>query len=320
MTRSTATIRSARLHGGGTATLSVGGTSGIGTLTFVNSESALSTLTINNATPANTAITLGGSTLGRCRAVSNFNYNASGTDSITAGGMLSLNSGGATLNMSSLGGAMLGAGTYNLLSYAASAVPSGLVFGGLSGMPNVPAGDVAFLNATATAEQLIVTTGATANANVFWNGGTSAAWNSNPTGMTNFVSAFNSGTNIGLPGATNNVFFTASAAGTTNLNTTLGQPFAVNSVSFTGTGTGATNSTTIGGTSPLQINAASPFTDQNSVNYVTGIGLVVQSGSRPPNNDQRARSCWPAARLGRTTTARIRLPCPAESPIPWPLH
>ncbi len=111
----------------GTGTVAVGGTSGIGTLTFPNSESGVSILTVKNATATNTAITLGGSTSGA--AVLNFNYNASGTDTITTGAKLVMGAGngGATINLSALSGSPLAANTYNLISFATSTVPSGIV-------------------------------------------------------------------------------------------------------------------------------------------------------------------------------------------------
>ena len=146
----------------GTASLTIGGSTTGGTLTFLNSESALSTLTINNATPTNTAITLGGSTSGA--AVLNFNYNASGPAEHHHHRCEACHGCGRRQHtVESVGperGDSLAAGTYSLLSYASTTRHRACFT--LGSLVNGPAGDVAYLNATTTAEQLVVTGGAPA--------------------------------------------------------------------------------------------------------------------------------------------------------------
>jgi hypothetical protein len=87
---------------GGTANLAIGGTTGIGTLGFANTETTPSTLMIYNSS-GNTGLTLGGSTSGA--AVMNFNYGATGTDQISTGGQLAVNPGGAVINFALMSGA-----------------------------------------------------------------------------------------------------------------------------------------------------------------------------------------------------------------------
>ena len=107
----------------------------------------------------------------------NFNYNSSTPDRIVASGMLAVNAGGATINLSSLGGAQLGVGTYTLLSYASSPVPTAITLGNFTPEP----GDVGYLTSTSTSVSLTIVTGATANA--YWAGSTDANWNTVNTGI-----------------------------------------------------------------------------------------------------------------------------------------
>ncbi|HEX4000004.1 MAG TPA: autotransporter-associated beta strand repeat-containing protein [Pirellulales bacterium] len=228
---------------GGAGSLRVGGTSGIGTLAFSNSEASPSTLTINNATTSATNLTLGGSTSGA--AVLNLNFSASATDQIVTTGMLSTGPGGATINLSPLSGATLGIGSapYTLLSFASSPAPTAIALGNFT----PPTGDVAYLTASSTGVQLNVALGAAGD--TYWAGGTDGNWNTNPAGTTNWVTAATGGVNSGLPISTANVFETATGAA--NLTQSLGQSFTINSLNFNiagvsiGPGAVATNSITI---------------------------------------------------------------------------
>ena len=99
----------------GNASVTVGGATASGTLSFLSTEAAPSTLTINN-TSGNTGLTLGGSTSGG--AVLNFNTGNATTDVITTGGQLVVNSSGAAIFISPLAGTSLALGAYNLINYA----------------------------------------------------------------------------------------------------------------------------------------------------------------------------------------------------------
>jgi autotransporter-associated beta strand protein len=275
----------------GTTTASTGGTvivaggSTAPTQGSINLEDGkIGTLTIQGNTTPGTFLTLGGAT-GGAASVLDFDLGNTTTDSIvvTNGGMLTLQAGGAIVDLNALAGTVLQAGTYNLLTYATGSTLTGIfTLGTITGN----GGFTYSLNTTSTAEQLIVTLNSPPPTNAYWVGGIGAvptAWNSfqSASNNTNFLNA-PAGTNtLQLPGSITNVFFTANTAG--NLNTTLGQPFTINSLSFTGTNpvttTAAGNSVTIGGASTLTILAASSFTDAAANNYPIGTGLVVQGGS-----------------------------------------
>jgi fibronectin-binding autotransporter adhesin len=247
------------------ASVAVGGTTGAGTISFPNSESSTSTLTVNN-TSANTGLTLGGATSGQ--AVLNFNTGNTSTDQITTGGLLKVNSGGAVINLAALPTTTLAIGSYNLLSYATSTVPSGVVLGTYT----APAGNIFYLTSTATAVTLNDAAGASANA--YWTGSQSSVWNTNPSGPTNFVNAPTGGTSTGLPDSTTNVFITANSA--MNLSMTLGQGFDINSLNFTGTNTADTAGSTIAGAlTPLTIEA----TNANGNTVRSGITVAGGSGA-----------------------------------------
>ena len=249
---------------GTTASVTVGGSTGIGTLTFPNAEIALSTLTVN-AAATNTSLFLGGTTSGA--AVLNLNIGGGTTDVISTTGKLAVNTGGAVINLATLPSTTLGIGTYNLINYATSTVPTITL-----GLNSPPPGETFYLNPSATAEQLVVATAAGA-VNVYWAGGVNAAWNTAPTGTTNFVTAASGGTNSLLPGTSSNVFF--AATGASNLSSTLGQGFTINSLNFT-----AASAVTVAGnaSTPLQITAAAGYGS-----YAAGTGIVVQAGVTAAN-------------------------------------
>jgi len=251
-----------------------------GTLNLV--DGTIGTLTIkgnNFATPPAQILTLGGTTAGT-PSILNLETGISTTDQIVlstgTSTKLLVQTGGAIINLTPVTGTTLATGTYPLITYGTGSTYAGLILGSYT----PPGGKVFVLNATATAEQLIVANGATSN--VFWLGGQSSVWNANPTGTTNFTSDAAGAVPTGLPTATANVFFTTTAAGAANLSTTLGQNLTINSLSFTGTGTtAASNSVTIGGTSTLTLTPTLGFTDTQTtpVTYPAGTGLVVQPNS-----------------------------------------
>ena len=268
----------------GTVTVA-GGTTAAAQGTISLLDNAIGTLTIkgNAATGATNFLTLGSTTAGNY-SILNFDVGSNSTDkinilpsTISGSGKMLLQLGGAVINLNQLSGSPLATGTYPLINYATgSTFTGGFTLAPYAAQPGI----VYYLNNTATSEQLVVAAGAGAN-NVFWSGSQSGLWNANPAGTTNFVNAFTGGTTSALPSSDTNVFFTSSSAAA-NFSTTLGQAFYVNSLSFTGTSSpAATNPITIAGTAttPLQINAAAGFTDENSTNYAAGVGIVVQAGS-----------------------------------------
>ncbi len=248
----------------GKGSLSVGGNIGVGTVAFLNTETAPSTLTINNSA-TNNAIILGGAGL---TTALNLNAGNSGLDQIVTGGKLVVN-GSVTINLSALSGTTLPTGAYKLISFAPSTVYpfSDFTIGTtLAGNPGA-----IYLSQTSTALVLNVVT---APAAVYWTGSQSSVWNTNiGVGPTNFVTTPGGSTDSGVPGGATNVFFTANTA--SNLTTTLGQGFVINSLNFTGTGTPATSPISIGGLS-LQINATSANGNVagNGISLAAGAGAV----------------------------------------------
>lgn len=280
--------------GNGTATLTnTQGTVIAGGATGTNGNISLLDNSINSLTIRGNAfagvtnfLTLGTTVAGQPSSLS-FDIGTNSTDlinvlpsSISGSGKLNVQLGGGVINLNQLSGTPLQTGTYNLINFASGSTFTG---GFTLGTYSSPAGELFTLStptASSTSLQLIVSGGA-GSGNLFWTGSQSAVWNTNPGGTTNFVNAYTGGTNSPQPSSDSNVFFTASSAA--NLNTTLGQGFPINSLSFVGTASpaapSATNSVTIGGSSPLTLNAAAGFTDQNGTAYAAGIGLVDQAGS-----------------------------------------
>jgi autotransporter-associated beta strand protein len=262
----------------GTVTVAGGTVAGNqGTLSLL--DGAINALTIkgsNFATPSGQSLTLGGTGAGAV-AVLNLETGSSSVDSISlAGGnnnKLLVQAGGALVNLSAVAGTVLGNGTYTLLTAAGGATYTGSFSLGRVGTPN---GQVANLVQTPTALQLVVAgvTPTIANGNAWWNGAKGAAWNAAAGGISNFSTTPAGPDDAGLPDGTTNVFFNANTAA--NLTHALGQNFTVNSLSFTAA---ATSSVAITGPSTLALNAASGFTDQATVSYQAGVGLVVQAGS-----------------------------------------
>ncbi|WP_038166276.1 autotransporter-associated beta strand repeat-containing protein [Verrucomicrobium sp. BvORR106] len=274
----TGTIGTTTTATGGTVTVA-GGTSiaSRGALDLV--DGAIGTLTIQGNTTANsTFLTLGGAA-GAASAL-NFEVGTSTVDkiAITNTGRLTLNAGGAVVSLTALSGQTLGAGTYDLLTYATGSTITGTF--SINGTPAPTAGGPVggynyTLNATSTALQLTVTASTLGNA--WWTGNASSGstvWNTNVAGDTNFATT-SAGTTDGnsVLGSATNVFFAADNAVTTNFTTTLGQDTQINSLTFTGSGTpAAANAVTISGNT-LTIHAT------NLNGNTAGNGLTVQAGS-----------------------------------------
>ncbi len=188
----------------GTGSLTVGGSTGIGTLSFLSTESAPSTLTINNVA-TNTALTLGGAS-GTLSAVLNFNTSNSGVDQIVTAGKLTSGAGGAVINLSALSGTTLPIGSYTLMSFGTSTAPGGFILG------TTPAGNPNLfqLSASTTAEKLNVVAATTAGL-LKWNAPQTISGNSDVYIGGAFAYAFNWNT-ISATQTVNGVTFTGSTA------------------------------------------------------------------------------------------------------------
>lgn len=273
----------------GSVVVDGGATAGTqGTISLV--DGTIGTLTIQGNSYYNTSnqppaqsLTLGGTGAGTVSII-DLETNGSANDQITLSGgnsnKLTLQAGGAVINLVPIGGATLGPGTYPLINFAAGGTYTGSFTLGSVPLPSGEVATLSALNSTSTAESLIVSTGTTAGAvNAYWKGGVSTVWNAGLGGTsTNFTSDYAGTTQIGVPDLKTNVFFASSSASTSSLSATLGQGFAINSLSFVGSSPSAGTASTIASPAPLTINAASGFTDQNGNGYQAGTGIVVQSG------------------------------------------
>src|SRR5205085_8586988 len=121
------------------------------------------------ATPPAQILTLGSATAGNY-SVLNFETGATSTDQIVlstgTSTKLTLNAGGAVINLTALPSTTLADGAYNLLTFGTGSTLTGAF---TLGSYTAPAGKVYFLSQTTTSEVLNVTAGAT-SANVFWKG------------------------------------------------------------------------------------------------------------------------------------------------------
>jgi autotransporter-associated beta strand protein len=253
---------------GGTLTITGGNTGGspVGQGTLSLQDGTLNTLTLANTTDGATNLVLGG-TVGNA-ALLRLDVGASGVDLIAAGQRLTLNPGGAVVNLNALAGPALGLGTYDFLTYASdSALQGTLSFAG--GLTTVPwgGGRSLTLQTTPTAARLVVAA-VNAPANACWTGSQSAVWAAlDGSNQTNWVDAPAGVNTQQLPGLTTNVFFTANSAG--NLNTTLGQDFAVNSLNFTA---GAGAAVISGNTLTLFGTGSNGNTAGNGISVAAGSG------------------------------------------------
>jgi autotransporter-associated beta strand protein len=180
-------------------------------------------------------------------------------------GMLTVNTGGAVLNISSLGGIAANQ-AYNLIDFGSGpAAGVGTSVDGLSlgTTPSIFGVSGYSLTVSSSAVQL-TTTGASAPSTAFWSGTFGSQWNLNNGTIGNFTTD-SAGTNFvnALPAATTNVIFSGSNA--SNFTNTLGQAFTINSLTFTGSN--GSNAVTIAA-------------DGNTLTVGSG-GVLVQSGAGP---------------------------------------
>ena len=234
------------VNGGGSAT-------GQGAVSFNPAETNTSTLTVGGG------MTVGGSSGNP--GLLNFNLGKGTVDTITVSGMLTANSGGAIIGLNQLPGTLIVSGTYNLMTFNSGSGLGGLTFAG--GASILTQGSDGFrLVSTTGAEELAVVM---LPANAYWTGaqGTSS-WSTAVNGSnTNWGStAAGADTNM-LPGATTNIFFTASGASNYG-NTTLDGNFGINSLTFNtnpfgpmsiGPGTSSSYALTIYGSGGITVDA-----------------------------------------------------------------
>ena len=257
-------------------------------MTFNSAESNPSTLALSGN------MTVGG-ILGS-PALLNFNLGNSSVDTIGVSGVVAVNAGGAIIGLNQLPGMSLTSGTYNLITFGSGSGLGGLTFAG--GATTINENGEAFnLVSTTGAEQLAVTI---VPANAYWTGaqGTSS-WSTLVSGSnTNWGSTANGPDTTALPGATTNVFFTASAA-SNYANTTLDGNFGINSLTFNnnavgpltiGPGTSGSYALTIYGSGGITVNAGtvtisaplvlggSQTWTNNSPNLLTISGSSVANG------------------------------------------
>jgi len=161
--------------------------------------------------------------------------------------------------------------------------PSGLPSGGFTlGTTALDLGGTYYALTLSTVSNEELLSFSIANLNYYYTGAgtsTTSSWSD----YTNFDTAYGplvSGTaqNASLNPASN-VFLTNTGA-TNTTPETLDAYTEINSLSFTAdSGSITINAGTGGSGTLLQIDATNPFADQNSNNYVAGIGLVTQSGA-----------------------------------------
>ncbi len=250
--------------GSGSAKLTIGsstsGQTGIGSLTFLTSETSTSTLTLNQAA-ATLALTVGVSS--SVPAILNFNTSNFTTDQITTPGNIVVNA--ATINFNALYGGALAAGTISAPATYPLITTTGT--GSTATFSNVTIGsantfgNIYYLTSTATTLYLDVVASTTGAATAYWTGSVDGNWNTTSPNS-NWMTTPTGGTDAGLPGSTTNVIFTANSPG--NLTTTLGQAFSINSLTFNGA-TSSAISIAPTGSSPLAIAA----------------GITVAAGSGP---------------------------------------
>jgi fibronectin-binding autotransporter adhesin len=261
-----------------TGTGALGGTGTIaGGVTIGDPTAGLGKLDLVDGSTGTLSLTgTGGLTLGGSAAGSTLNFEVAGAtggigtgDKVAVTNAFTLNGGGATINITSLG--VAANATYTLMTYGSE---TGLTLGSGSATlgnltlanPSLSFGVSGTLTVTGSAIQL-VTTGATAPATAFWSGANGTSWSSNSGGNGNFTSD-SAGTTFlqSLPGASTDVSFYGTGA--TNLTNTLGTGLHIKSLTFL-----ATIPNTATPTSPVTING-----DGNTLTVDTG-GLTVQNGA-----------------------------------------
>jgi autotransporter-associated beta strand protein len=226
-----------------------------------------------------------GSTVSGSNSILNFAEGGLNPSLLQLGsGTLTVNAGGAVLNIFSLGGIAANQ-AYNLIDFnsisgaAFSGPGSGATVDGLSlgTVPSIFGVSGYSLTVSSSAVQL-TTTGAAAPSNAYWSGTFGSVWNLNNGTIGNFTTD-SAGANFvtALPAAATNVIFSGSNA--TNFTNTLGQNFTINSLTFSGSAVTIAadgNTLTVGGGGVLVQSGAGPVT--LGVN-VAGSGTVTTNST-----------------------------------------
>jgi autotransporter-associated beta strand protein len=258
---------------GGTAALVINGGSpvtGQGTFAFVDSGTVTNTLAVRS-------LTLGGA--GGNPAVLSFNANNLGIDAIAVAGSLTVNPGGAIVNLTMLPNSYLGlGGPYDLLTFSSgSTFSGGLTFS--NGSTTESIGPRVFnLHTTSTAE--FVTVSAPPPPPVaYWSGAGDNSWSRfTALGNTNWLTSASGTDTMTLPGTITDVYFSANS--NQNTSTTLDFSYTIKSLTFNDntafsgavtidTGTNSANSLTIGGSGGITMTANAGAATINAPLYVT---------------------------------------------------
>ena len=213
-------------------------------------------------------LTLGSTTSGS-NSILNFAEGGLNPNLLQLGtGTLTVNAGGAVINISTLG--IAANQTYSLIDFGTGAgagfgAGTGSTVDGLSlgTLPSIFGVSGYSLNVSSTSVQL-TTTGQAAPSTAYWSGTFGSVWNANNGTIGNFTTDSAGANFVGaLPAATTNVIFSGSNA--SNFTNTLGQSFTINSLTFTGSN--GSNAVTIAA-------------DGSILTVGTG-GVLVQSGAGP---------------------------------------
>ncbi len=185
------------------------------------------------------------------------------TDKITSGSTIAVG-GATTITINDTTNSALTPGSYTLLQAATSAGSSlGNNFSLASNTITVSGTtyNLSLVGSTNTVEKLSISAPATAQA--YWTGAQGSTWGANTGGtLTNWNTTVAGGVDLGAqPGATTDVFFSATTPAPQNLVNTLGADYTINSLNFLA----SSPSVTIGGANTLTLNSV--------------VGLNVASGA-----------------------------------------
>ncbi len=218
-----------------------------------------------NATFGGTALTLSGATL-------DFNVNNSGVSSVVVDGPASV-SGTNLINLTPLDSLTYAPATYALITASAGLSGGTFQFSGGVTTETLSGNSYKLVN-TDGAEELAVNGGATVPLNAYWTGSISTNFldGGNNT-ATNFATDGTGSTNTNyLPGATTNVFLTASGAA--SAAATLNQALTINGLTFTSSNSQAFN---LSGSGVLTLGAGGITVAPNSQAGIIAVGGLVAS-------------------------------------------
>jgi fibronectin-binding autotransporter adhesin len=232
------------------------------------------------------ALTLGGASAGETSML-NFeigsSYGSPAADQIIvgSGSLFTVNTGGATVNITGIPG--YGAGTFPLITY-----DSGAWSGPVLTLGTTPGGLATYtLNTTATAVNLVVAIDRPPFA--YWTGDVSTVWSdytgSLPNVDTNWATDDTGATDTkSLPGGITTVYFAANNANLGRLNTTLGADFGISGLVFDST-VGPANPVTIGGANTLAIGTGGITIDSGSGAHAISTGGLILSNTQTWSNN-----------------------------------